>query len=136
MKEGVVMRLLTTLGRSKVLSGSWSTWSASASLLNAQGTTFVDLTLESVLGGIGLVALGKVDEAEATRLLGVWVQHDVALDDFTVLAKETGDVLLSELWVDAGDEKIGAGVSGVDLFRRWVLFATTVFRWSWSVETV
>lgn len=40
------------------------------------------------------------------------VAHDLALLDVAVLGEESGDFILAELGVDAGDEQVGARVDG------------------------
>lgn len=78
----------------------------------------MDLTLQTLLGGICLLSGDHLYEAKATRLLGVGVAHDVALLDFTVLLEQTCDLLLAQGGVDAGDEEVGALVAA--LFRLMV----------------
>lgn len=43
----------------------------------------------------------------------MWVTHDVALLDLSILLEQTGDFILAQAWVDAGDEEVGARVSGL-----------------------
>lgn len=73
----------------------------------------MNLALQTLLGGVSLVRRHHLDEAEAARLLGVRVAHDVALLDLAVLLKETCDLLLAERGVDAGDEQVGARVAAL-----------------------
>lgn len=103
----------TTLGRSKVFAGSRSARLGTTSLLDAQGAAFVLLALQTILGCIGLFRRCHLDEAKATALASVWVTHDVALLDHTVLFKKTRDLLLGETRVDAGHEEIRSGVGGL-----------------------
>lgn len=110
---------LTSLWWTKVFSWSWSTWTGTTSLLNAQSTSLNDLTLETLLGSIRLFASDHLDETEATRFLGVWVKHDLALLNITVLLKETSDLLLGKTWVNARNKKV----------RTWVDSAV-ILRWS------
>lgn len=102
--------LLTSLGRAEVLAGGRGSGSGAASLLNAQSAALVDLALKTRLCSVGLLASDHVDETEATRLAGVRVAHDAASLDITVLLEQATDLLLSQTGVDAGNEKVGAGV--------------------------
>lgn len=43
----------------------------------------------------------------------MWVTHNVALLDLTILLEEAGDFLLAQTWVDSGDEQVGARVGGL-----------------------
>jgi len=110
--------MLASLWWTEVLAGGWCTWAGTTSLLNAQGSTFNKLTLESLLGSISLLSSDHLHEAEATRFLGVRVKHDLALLDITVLLKETSDLGLVETRVDAGDEEVGAWVDSTVILRR------------------
>lgn len=103
---------LTTLGRTKVLARGGRTGSGTTGLLNAESAALDDLALETILGGVGHVGSDHLDEAEATRLPGVGVLHDLALLDLAILLEEAGDLGLLETGVDAGDEEVGAGVDG------------------------
>lgn len=103
---------LTTLGRTKVLARGGRTGSGTTGLLNAESAALDDLALETILGGVGHVGSDHLDEAEATRLPGVGVLHDLALLDLAILLEEAGDLSLLETGVDAGDEEVGAGVDG------------------------
>jgi hypothetical protein len=101
-----------TLGRSKVFARSRSSGAATTSLLNAQSTALDNLALQALLGSISLLGSDHLDEAEATRFLGVRVQHDRAVLDIAVLLEQTGDIGLGQTRVDTGDEKVRAGVDG------------------------
>ena len=68
--------------------------------------------MEALLGGVGLVRCDHLDEAEATRLLGVGVTHDLALLDLAVLLKEARNLLLGQTGMNAGDEQVRSGVDG------------------------
>lgn len=70
------MGKLTALGGSEVLARSRGTRTTATGLLDAEGAALDDLALEAFLGSIGLVGSGHVDEAKATGLLGVRVEHD------------------------------------------------------------
>jgi hypothetical protein len=105
-----------TLGGTEVLSGCRSARTAATRLLDAQGTALDDLALEALLGCVGLLGSNHVDEAEATGLLGVGVQHDRAVIDITVLLEETRNVGFGQAWVDASDEQVGAAIKGTFLF--------------------
>lgn len=102
--------LLTSLGRAKVLARGRGSGSGATSLLNAQSTALVDLTLKTRLGSIGLLASDHVDETEATRLAGVRIAHDAASFDITVLLEQATDFLLGQTRVNAGNKKVGARV--------------------------
>jgi hypothetical protein len=104
--------LLTSLGRAKVLAGSGSTRTRTTGLLNAQGSAFNDLTLKTLLGGISLLSSDHLDEAEATGLLGVGIEHNLALLDIAILLKETSDLLLREARMDTCHEEVGSRVDG------------------------
>ena len=73
----------------------------------------MNFSLQSLLGIIGLLSSNHLDEAEAARLLGVGVAHDVALLDIAILLEETRDFVLSESRVNAGDKQVGARVAAL-----------------------
>jgi hypothetical protein len=100
------------LGRTEVLSGSWSARTSTTSLLDAEGTALNHLTLQTLLSGISLVRGDHLHEAEATRLSSVGILHDLALLDLTVLLKEARNLCLLEARVDTGDEEVGTRVDG------------------------
>lgn len=104
------MVLLTSLRRSEVLSRRGVAWLRSAGPLDAQRTTFINLTLQAFLSCIGLVSRHHVDETEATRVAGVGVAHDVALLDLAIFLEQTSDIFFTELRMDAGHEEVGASV--------------------------
>lgn len=103
----------TTLWRAEVFAGSWSPGAGTPSLLDAQSSAFVDLTLQSVLGGVCALRGHHLDESEAAALAGVWITHNVALLHVAVLLEELADLLLVETRVDAGDEQIRSRVDGL-----------------------
>lgn len=105
-------RKLTSLGWSKVFSWSWRSGTASPGLLNAQGSTLEDLALQALLSAIGLLKSGHLDESESTGLLGVRVQHDLALLNLTILGEETGYVIFSKTRMDSSHEEVGTSVGG------------------------
>ena len=113
--------MLASLRWSKVLARGWGTRAGTTSLLDAQGTAFNNLTLKTILGGIGLLSGHHLDEAKATRLLAVGVKHDLALLDITVFLKETSDLLLGKTRVDTGDEEVGAWVDCTIILGRATL---------------
>jgi hypothetical protein len=124
-----------TLGGSEVFAGSRSSGAATTSLFNAQSTALDNLTLETLLGSISLFGSDHLDEAEATRLLGVRVQHDRAVLDIAVLLEQTADIGLGQTRVDTSDEKVRARVDGtffiiVGLARidRGTLIGTSIGR--------
>ena len=81
----------------------------------------MDLTLETLLGGVSLVRGDHLDEAEASRLFGVRVTHNVALLDLAILIEQTCDLLLGEARVNAGHEKVGTWVAGTRIVGVLVL---------------
>ena len=117
--------MLTSLWWSKVLSWSWGAWAGAASLLDAQGAALDNLTLEALLGGIGLLSGNHLDESEATGLLGVWVKHDLALLNLTVLLEKTSDLSLGETWVDTSNKQVRSWVGGT------IVWAAATTGW-WS----
>lgn len=115
---------VVALRRSEVLAGSRGPGARTPSLLDAESPALIDLTLQGILCGIGILRSDHLDEAEATALAGMWVTHYVALLDLSVLLEEAGDLLFGEAWVDAGDEEVGSGVD------RFVVAAAILLRWS------
>ena len=111
-RGGLEVGFVTSLWWAKVFAGGWGPGSGAAGLLDAQGTTFVDLALEAVLGGVGLLRSDHLDETKATRLTGVRVTHDAAGLDVTVLLEETANLVLGQARVDASNEEVRAGVDG------------------------
>lgn len=111
---------LTALGRSEVLAGGRSTGLATASLLDAQGAALDDLALQALFGSISLLSRDHVDKAEATRLLGVGIDHDRAVLDIAVLFEQTRDVGLRQTRVNTSDKQVGASVDGtlILIFHR------------------
>ena len=127
----------TSLGRSEVLSRSWSPGPGASSLLNAESTTLELLALESFLGGIGLFRGSHLDKAKTARFFGVRVAHDLALLDLAILLEETVDFGLSQFGMNAGDEQVRTGVHGtiVAVFRTAVIprgASSALARWLWS----
>lgn len=116
--------MLTSLWWSKVLSWGWGTWTGAASLLDAQSAALNDLTLKTLLGSIGLLAGNHLDESKTTGLLGVWVKHDLALLNLTVLLEKTSDLGLGETWVDTSHEQVRPWVDGA------IILTTTTGWWS------
>jgi hypothetical protein len=118
--------MLASLRWTKVLARGWGARSGAASLLNAQSATLNDLTLKTILGGISLLSGHHLDEAKATRLLGVGIKHDLALLDITVFLEETGDLLLGKARVNTGDEEVGAWVDcAIILGRATIVLCST-----------
>lgn len=113
--------MLASLRWTKVLARGWGTRTGTTSLLDAQGTAFDNLTLKTVLGSISLLSGHHLDEAKATRLLGVGIKHDLALLDITVFLEETSDLLLGQARVDTGDEEVGAWVDCTIILGRATL---------------
>ena len=109
---------LASLWWTKVFAWSGSARAGAASLLDAQGATFNDLTLKTFFGSVGLLSGNHLHETEATRLLGMGIKHDLALLDITVFLKETRNLALGETRMDAGNEQIGARVDSAIILRR------------------
>jgi len=110
--------LLASLRWTKVFARGRGTRTGTTSLLDAQGTTFDNLALKTILGSIGLLSGHHLDEAKATRLLGVGIKHDLTLLDITVLLEKTSDLLLRKTRVDTGDEEVGAWVDCTIILGR------------------
>jgi hypothetical protein len=111
--------ILTTLGGPKVFARGRGTRAATTSLLNTKSAALDNLTLQTLLGSVGLFRSHHLDESEATRFLGVRVDHDRAVLDITVLLEKTRNVRLGQTRVDASDEEIGASVGGAFfIFKR------------------
>lgn len=104
---------LTALRRSEVLARSRRARAGTTSLLDAQGAALNDLTLEALLGSIGHIRGNHLDETESAGLLAVGITHNLALLNLAVLLKEASNLLLRQLRMDAGDEKVGSGVDRV-----------------------
>ena len=104
--------MLASLWWSEVLARGRSTGAGSTSLLDAQGTTFNNLTLKTLLGSISLISGNHLDETKATRFLSVGIKHDLALLNITVLLEKAGHFLLRETRMDASDEQVGTRVDG------------------------
>ena len=98
--------MLTSLRRTEVFAWGRGPWAASPSFLNAQGATFDVLTLKTLLCCVRLIGSDHFHEAEAARLLSVWVFHDGTTFDFAVLLEHAHDVLLVEARMDASDKEI------------------------------
>ena len=116
------------LGGTEIFARSGSSRASTPRLLNAERPTLVNLALESILGGIGVLGSNHLDEAEATALAGVWVTHNVALLDPSVLLEKDSDFFLGQARVDAGDEEVGAlvDITGVSATRAATLGAVAV----------
>lgn len=113
--------MLASLRWTKVLARGWGTRSGTTSLLDAQGTALNDLALKTILGSIGLLSGHHLDEAKATRLLGMGIKHDLALLDITVFLEETSNLLLRKARVDTSDEEVGAWVDCTIILRGTAL---------------
>jgi hypothetical protein len=113
--------MLASLWWTKVLARSWGARAGTTSLLDAQGSTFNDFTLKTILGGISLLSSDHLDEAKATRLLGMGIKHDLAFFNIAVFLEETSDLLLGKARVDAGDEEVGARVDCTVILGRAAL---------------
>lgn len=128
------MCVFTSLWWAKVLARGRGAWARATSLLNAQGAALNNLALEALLGSIGLLSSDHLDEAEATRLLGVWVKHDLALLDLTVLLEEASDLGLGQAWVNAGDEQVRSRVHGAIVLGRRSTVVLGATGWTVSVR--
>lgn len=126
--------VLTSLRGTKVFARSRSSGSAATSLLDAQGSALKDFTLQALLGAIGLLQSGHLDESESTRLLGVGIKHDLALLDLTVLGEKTSHIVLGEARVDAGDKQVRTGVSSTRVNGRTVSAALAIRHIGSSVQ--
>jgi hypothetical protein len=127
--------ILASLGWTKVLARGWGTWTGATSLLDAQGSTFNNITLKTILSGISLLSSDHLDEAEATRLFSVGIKHDLALLDITVFLKETSDFLLGKARVNTGNEEVRAGINcAVILGRTALILGRTTARCEKSVQ--
>jgi len=112
---------LASLWWTKVLAGGWGTRTGATSLLNAQSTSLDNLTLESLLGSIGLISSDHLDETESTGFLGMGVKHDLALLNIAVLLEKTSNFGLRETRVDTSDKQVRSWVDSAI-----VLGSTTV----------
>jgi hypothetical protein len=115
------MAWVISLWWTKVLARSWGTRTGATGLFNAQSTTFDNLSLETLLGGISLFGSDHFDEAEATRLLGMGIKHNLTFFDVAILLEETGNFGFGETRMDTGDEKVGSGVDSAIILRRTTL---------------
>ena len=120
--------MLASLWWAKVFAWGRSTWAGTTSLLNAQGAAFDNLALKTFLGGISLLGSDHFDETKTTRLLGMWVKHDLALLNITIFLEETSDLCLGETRMNTGNEEVGAWVDCAIVLRSTVaLRRTTVW---------
>ena len=124
--EGDIVRALrTSLRRTEVLARRWSTRARSSRFLNAESAALNLFALEALLGSVGLIGGHHLDEAEAARLLGVGVAHDLALLDFTVLLEKTGYLRLGKTRMDTSNEQVRSGVHGAVFVFAVVLLRST-----------
>ena len=116
------------LGGTEVFARGRGSRAGAPRLLDAEGPALVDLALKGVLRSVRILGTDHLDESEATALTGVWVTHNVALLDPSVLLEEDSDLFLGQARVDAGDEEVGAlvDVAGVAATRATTLGAVTV----------
>lgn len=101
---------VVALRRSEVLAGSRGPGARTPSLLDAESPALIDLTLQGILCGIGILRSDHLDEAKATALASVWITHNVALLNSAVLLEKNSDLLLGQTGMDASDEEVGARV--------------------------
>jgi hypothetical protein len=113
-----VREKLASFWWAKVFAWRGSARPGTASLLDAQGATFNDLTLKTFLGSVGLLSSDHLHETEATGLLGMGIKHDLALLDIAIFLKETSDLSLGETRVNTGDEQVGAWVNSAIILGR------------------
>jgi hypothetical protein len=118
--------MLASLRWAEVLARGRSTRAGATSLLDAQSSAFNNLALKALLGGISLLSSDHLDETEAPGLLGVGIEHDLALLDIAILLKETSNLLLRETRVDTSHEEVRSRVDGSIIRRR----ATFVLWWA------
>lgn len=123
----------TSLGWTEILARSWRARASTTSLLDRERTALVDLALQSLLGGIGLLSRHHLNEAEASALASVWVAHDVALLDLSVLLKQARDLVFGQAWVDTSDEQVGSWVDGLAVAIAATAAAVLL---SWSLVTL
>jgi hypothetical protein len=76
---------LTSLGWTEVLARGWGTRASPTSFLNTEGAAFDDFALQFLSCSVGLIRSDHLDESETTRFLGVWVDHDRTILDFSKL---------------------------------------------------
>lgn len=113
-------------GWTEVLPGSRGAGPGATSLLNRKGASLELLALQTLFSSISLIRGDHLDEAEASGLLGVGVAHDLALLDGSVLSEQTGDLILGQAGVDAGDEEVGARVDSAVIVAVATAVATAV----------
>lgn len=106
------MSRLTSLGGAKILARSGGTGSGTTSFLDAKSSTFYDFALQTILGSISLIGGDHLHEAEASRLLGVRVLHDLAFLNLSIFLEEAGHFGLGEPGMNTGDEEVGTRVNG------------------------
>jgi hypothetical protein len=99
-----------SLGWTEVLSGGRRARAGTTRLLDAQGATIDDFTLQSLPGRLSLFRSDHLDEAESTRLLGVRIAHNLALLHITILLKHLGDLIFSKTRVDSSNEEVRSWV--------------------------
>ena len=80
---------LTSLWRTKIFPGRWSSRTSSPSFFNAKSSTLEDFTLQSLLCGVCLLSCDHFDESKATRLFGVRVKHYGTLLHVAVFLKKS-----------------------------------------------
>jgi len=91
--------------------------------------------LQALFGGLSLIGGYHLDKAEPTRLLGMWIKHDRAVFDVTVLLEQAGDIGFGETWVNPSDEEIRAGIDGF-IIRIHIFHAGVGGRWRRSVASI
>lgn len=90
--------------------------------------------MQRFFGGVSLIGGDHLDEAEATALPSVWVLHDVALFDLTILLEEAGNFFFAQSRVDTGDEEVGSWVSRAGLvivvaaLAWWATISSAILR--------
>lgn len=104
------MDIRTSLRWAEVLAGGRRTRPGTTSLLDAQRPALDDFTLKRLSGLLRILGSHHLDEPEATAVTSVGVPHDVALLHIAMLLEQIFDLTLAEARMDAGDEKVRAGV--------------------------
>jgi hypothetical protein len=117
---------LASLWWTEIFAWSRSTRTGTASLLDAQGAAFDNFTLKTFLSSVGLFSSNHLHKAEATGLLGMGIEHDLALLDIAVFREETGNLGLGETRMDTSDEEVGAWVDSTVILGS----ATVILGWA------
>ena len=79
----------------------------------------MNLTLQTLLGSIGLIRVQHVDEAKAARVPSMRVAKDVAFFDFAKFREELNHVIFIQTRMKSGDEKVRSGVASCLFIFLW-----------------